>query len=221
VTPEELVHHYPVLHHMAEPGSWEAIRRIGLRTTRQLVEECGLPPDAAAEVLGRRRERAVLLRHPVVGPVTVRDQGPLVERNLARALSDTTPQEWLALLNDHAFFWLHPARLDGLLAARRYRDRAHDVLVLRTRDLLERHGDRVRITAMNTGATIFASSPPRGRDSFMRVEDFPFAERRRGRALRDNAVELAVIDGVPDVADLVHRVERRRGGQEPEVLFTR
>jgi len=202
---------------MAEPGSWDAIRRIGLRTTRQLVEDCCLSSDAAADILPVRRKDSVQLEHPTVGRVTIRDQGPLYEHNL----TGVTLQEWVTLLNDHVFFWLHPARLEGLLAATRYRDQTHDVLVLRTRDLLERHRDQIRITGMNTGATIFPSSPPRGPDSFMRVEDFPFAERRRGRALKDNAVELAVIDGVPDIADLVCRVERRRGDRVLEVIFTR
>ncbi|MCY7341097.1 MAG: hypothetical protein LH603_04390 [Pseudonocardia sp.] len=217
MTPEELVHNYPVLHHMAEPGSWDAIRQIGLCTTRQLVKDCGLPSDAAAEILETRRKASVRLQHPTVGSVTVRDQSPLREHNLA----GVTLQEWLALLNDHVFFWLHPARLDGLLAAKLYRDQAHDVLEVRTRDLLERHGDRVRITGMNTGATIFPSSPRRGPDTFMRVKEFPFTERRRGRALKYNAVELAVIDGVPDMAELVCRVERRRGDQVLEVLLER
>jgi hypothetical protein len=217
VTPDELVHNYPVLHHMAEPGSWEAILQIGLRTTQQLVEDCGLAPDAAAAILERRRTAPAQLQHPAVGLVTLRDQGPLLEHNLV----GVTLQEWLTLLNDRVFFWLHPARLDGLLAAKRYRDQAHDVLVVRTCDLIERHGDRVRITGMNTGATIFPSSPSRGPDSFMRIEEFPFAQRRRERALKDNAVELAVIDGVPDIADLVCRVERRQGARVLEVMFER
>jgi hypothetical protein len=202
---------------MAEPGSWEAIRRIGLRTTRQLVEACNLPPQAAAAILEQRRRTSVRLQHPTVGPVTVRDQAPLREHNLR----GVALREWLPLLNDRVFFWLHPARLDGLLAAKLYRDQAHDVLIVPTRELLERHARRVRITGMNTGATIFPSSPPRGPESFMPIEDFPFAERRRRMPLKNNAVELAVIDGVPDVADLVDRVERRRGNQVLDVLFTR
>jgi len=34
MNPDDLVHLYPELHHMAEGGSWSNIRRIGLRTTR-------------------------------------------------------------------------------------------------------------------------------------------------------------------------------------------
>jgi hypothetical protein len=36
----DFVHRYPRLHHMAEAGAWKAIQQIGLRTTRQLVDDC-------------------------------------------------------------------------------------------------------------------------------------------------------------------------------------
>ena len=61
-------------------------------------------------------------------------------------------------------------------------------------------------------------SPPRGPDTFMRIEDFPFAERRRGRQLKDTAAELAVIGGVPDIADLVHCVQQRQGNRVLEIV---
>ena len=137
------------------------------------------------------------------------------------ALVDMTVAEWLHELNTRVFFWLHPRRLDTLLAARRYRDRVHDVLVLDTAELLEAHLDTVRIAGMNTGAALFPRAPARGRGTFMRVHDFPFDERRRTKALPDNAVELAVTGGVPDVGDFVLRVERRRGPDTVEVLWER
>lgn len=37
VTPEELANLYPRLYHMAEPGSWESIRRYGLLSTSSLL----------------------------------------------------------------------------------------------------------------------------------------------------------------------------------------
>lgn len=218
---EDLVARYPRLHHMAEAGRWPAIRELGLLTTAQLVDAC--TPDAAtrAAVLDRRRTTSCTLTHPVGGPVVIRDQGPLREHILRTALVDTTVAEWLHELNTRVFFWLHPRRLDGLLAARRYRDRDHDVLVMDTAALLAAHPDDIRVTGMNTGATLFPGAPRRGRGTFMTVEEFPFDERSRTRALHDNVVELAVTGGVPDVADLVLRVERRRGPETTEVLWER
>ena len=218
--PADLVNCYPQLHHMAEEGSWARILQIGLRTTRQLVDECG--PDAwtRQEILGQRRKQSYTLTHPVVGAVTIRDQGPLGLHNLRPALTDMTVEQWLDALNDRVFLWAHPDRLTKLLKARLYRDSIHEVLIVDTARLVDAHLDRIRLTGMNTGATIFPSAPKRGSDTFQKIESFPFDERRRARkALVDNVVEVCVLDGLHDVTDFVIRVERRRGATAVETLF--
>ncbi len=55
----------------------------------------------------------------------------------------------------------------------------------------------------------------------MTIDDFPFDERRRTRQLHANAVELAVTGGVPDIAELVLRVEGRHGPDRTAVLRER
>lgn len=85
---------------MAEGGSWQSIQRIGLRTTRQLVDECDPGPAMRQEILGQRRRRSYTLTHHVVGGVTIRDQGPLGLHNLRPALTDMTVEQWLDALND-------------------------------------------------------------------------------------------------------------------------
>ena len=205
---------------MAEAGSWESIRALGLLTTAQIVDACRPDHAVRAAVLDRRRATSHVLRHPVHGPVVVRDQGPLVAARLAELLVDLTVPEWLRELNSRVFFWVDEPRLVRLLSA--YGDRAHDVLVLDTAELLARHADRVRLTTMNTGATTrFPSSPRRGRDTFMTIPDFPHGERRSTDSRRTRVVELAVDGGVPDVADLVLRVERRRSADRGEVIWRR
>lgn len=217
MTPDELVRHYPVLHHMAERDSWPRIQQIGLRTTNQLVEACA--PDSATRtaILAGRRTRSYGLTHPEVGAITVRDQKPLMLHNLK--LTDVTLEEYLGLLNDRVFMWTHPDRLDGLLGANSYRASEHDVLVLDTARVVEAYADNIRLTTMNTGATIFPSSPPRGAESFMTIAQFPFSERRRGRHLRDTVVELCVIGGVDNVEDFVLAVERRKGADVVETIY--
>lgn len=220
MTPEELINHYPVLHHMAERDSWPRIRRIGLRTTNQLVDACNPDPTTRAAILDWPRSRSYELSHPDIGPVTVRDQKPLKLHNLEPKLTDVTVQGFLDLLNDRVFMWTHPARLDRLLGAQLYRNSEHDVLVLDTARLVEAYYDDIRLTTMNTGATIFPTSPPRGAESFMTIADFPFAERRRGRSLEDAVVELCVIGGVDNIEDFVLRVERRQGSDVVDVLYS-
>ena len=100
--------------------------------------------------------------------------------NLEPALSDLTVEEFLTLLNNRVFMWTHPSRLTRLLGATAYRDSVHEVLVIDTALLVETYADSIRLTGMNTGATIFPNSPTRGAESFMPISDFPFQARQKG-----------------------------------------
>jgi hypothetical protein len=60
---------------------------------------------------------------------------------------------------------------------------------------------------------------PRGRDTFRRISDYPFQERRRSRGLQDAIAELAVEYEVTDVELLTTRVEEAGGGNETVVLW--
>jgi hypothetical protein len=113
------------------------------------------------------------------------------------------------------FFWLHPRRLDQLLNARRNRGRPHDVLVVDTASLIAAHHQRIGLSAINSGATLYPGAPERGTRTFQTVENYPYAERRRRRTPQTAVVELAVAGGVPDIANHVLRVYRRLG---PEVI---
>jgi hypothetical protein len=220
MNPLDLVRHYPTLHHMAEGGSWTGIQQVGLRTTKQLVDECDPDPATRHEILGQQRKTSYALNHPIVGAVTIRDQRPLGLHNLKPALTDMTVEQWLNALNDRIFLWAHPQRLTRLLQARLYRDSIHDVLVVDTARLVETHHDRIRLAGMNTGATIFPSAPKRGSDTFQTIHSFPFDERRRtGKALVDNVVEVCVLDGLHDAKNFVVRVERRKGAAVVDTLY--
>jgi hypothetical protein len=219
MTPNELVANYPVLHHMAEYESWRRIQRLGLRTTTQLVDACNPDQATRAAILNQRRPQSYDLTHPDVGTITVRDQKPLGLHNLK--LTDVTLEEFLELLNNRVFMWTSPERLARLLGARLYRNSVHDVLVLDTASIVESYAENIRLTGMNTGATIFPSAPPRGVESFMTIADFPFAQRRRGRKLEDTVAELCVLDGVDDVENHVIRVERRKGADVVERVYER
>lgn len=215
---DELIENYPHLYHMAWEGSWPLIRAEGLLTTRQLVDACDPDHDLRDAVLARPRPLSVTLRHPTRGAVTIRDQAPLRENILIEKLTDMTIPEWLDVLNGRVFFWLHPDKLSKLLGATRYRKKAHDVLVVETASLLRNHSERVRLSPVNSGATLYPNAPERGSGTFLRVHEYPWTDRRR-RGLVDAIAELAVVDGVPDIADHVVRVERRREGELLEVLY--
>jgi hypothetical protein len=206
---DELVERYPMLFHMASAGSWPTIRTHGLWTTQQIVATSqGAFHDAA---LTERRPRSITAEHPTLGRVTIRDQAPLRLQFLERCLTDMSVLQWLATLNDRVFFWLHPDKLEKLLGARLYRSSEQDVLVIDTKSLLDAHQDRVRLSPVNSGATLYPNATARGSGTFTTIEDYPYTERRRKKTVSEAVTELAVVDGVHDIREHVIRVERRRG----------
>ncbi|MEJ2885188.1 DUF7002 family protein [Actinomycetospora aeridis] len=208
---DELIARHPRVFHMASAGAWPALRDHGLRTTRQIVDACAPGDDVRRRLLEARRTESTSLEHPTLGSVVIRDQMPLQERNLH--LVDMTFREWLDVLNGRVFFWVDEDRLAGLLEARLYRGRAHDVITLDTAGLLAAHRDRVRLAGLNSGATLFPNAPPRGAHTFTTIEDHPWPARA--------IVELAVVDGVHDIDQHVLRVERRGPGDVRTVLLDR
>jgi hypothetical protein len=204
----ELIERYPRLFHLTEAGSAPGITEHGLLSAQELVWTSGLSPDEQAAILSLPRRRAPIIDHPVLGRVTLRDQTPLRGHILDKVLVDMTAQQWLSALNERAFFWLHPQRLDQLLNAQRNRGRPHDVLVVDTASLVSAHGRRVQLSAINSGSTLYPNAPQRGTQTFQAIEDYPLAERIGRRTSQAAVVEFAVCGGVRDISD--HVIETYR-----------
>ncbi|MBP1807202.1 DUF7002 family protein [Rubellimicrobium aerolatum] len=218
----ELLAGHPVLYHMAEAGSWPSIRARGLLSTSALLDLYGVEGAAREAVEAQRRAASVVLEAPGLGRAVIRDNRPLNEARLARALPEDLPvAEWLRLLNGRVFFWLTRERLGRLLGARLYRDASHDVLEVEAASLVAAHRDRIELSPINSGVTDpFAA--PRGRETFRPIADYPYADWRRARGRRGEAVvELAVQGGVPDIVRHVRRVVRMRGEVEEGVVWAR
>ncbi|MFV4913337.1 hypothetical protein PFZ49_07205 [Microbacterium lacticum] len=216
---DELIERHPQLFHMAEAGSWPGIREHGLITTEDLVLTAGLPAAQTDALLRERRSRSTVIEHPLYGRVVIRDQGPLNLSHLRGVLTDVTLEGWLQILNSRVFFWLHPDKLQQLLNARRYRQQPQDVITVDTRSLLDATDDRVRLSRMNSGATLYPSAPPRGSTTFETIENYDYALQRRRRGAVDAIVELAVVGGVADIEPHVLDVRRLQAGQVLQHLY--
>jgi hypothetical protein len=215
---EELINNHPYLYHMAEVGSWPTIQEFGLMTTESIVRSSSLTREEIQEVLSTRRANSIRIPHPTLGNVVIRDQGPLNLANLDLGASGGTVEEWLYELNSRVFFWLHPAKLSQLLKARRYRNFEQDVITVDTRSLLDNYGSAVRLSPINSGATIYPNAPQRGAATFMTIEEYDYKVRRRARGAVDAIVELAVDGGVPDVRNHVVDVRRMKADDVIEIL---
>jgi len=221
MTIEELTKHFPVLYHMAEDGSWESIQRHGLLSTSALLdlfEYCG---EAREAIEARRRPTSITITHPIHGTAVIRDQAPISDTILKRCLTDMQPTAWYRLLNSRVYFWLGTRRLDALLNARLYRGRTHTVLTLDTEALVNRYGNDIVLSRINSGATHRGGSP-RGSQTFRRLPDYPFSAGRRTKlSIQESVAELAVDHGIQDVSVYVTRVERVNGSMHVETIFER
>jgi hypothetical protein len=217
---DELVAVYPRLYHMAEAGSWPGIREHGLLSTTALLDLFEVDGDLRAGLESARRQQSTRINHAVHGTAVVRDQIPLREGPLEQCLIGMAVADWYRELNRRVFFWLNENRVTGLLQARAYRDRPHDVLTLDTASLVAAHEDNITLAPINTGSTIFKPQP-RGVGTFLSIADYPFEDWRRRRGRRNAVTELAVDRAVEDLVDHTVVVESRQGTTVIERLWFR
>ena len=77
-----LVRRYPKLYHMAEDGSWESIRRIGLLSTTALLDRFEIRGEKRWEIESSRRQEIVEIEHPEFSEALVRDNKPMQAKTL-------------------------------------------------------------------------------------------------------------------------------------------
>ena len=181
LTPEYIASRWPRLYHLAEHGSWDSIRRYGLRSTTALLDLFEVEEAAREPIESARRPESVRIEHPAYGFAWIRDNHPSNETALRRTLVGMSESEWYRTLNGRVFFWLNKARLARLRNSPAYRDRQHDLLVLSTAKLLDRHANMVELSHLNSGAVHPAADYPRGAGTFRRIPDYPWTERSKRR----------------------------------------
>lgn len=209
-----LISTYPRLWHMAQDGSWPSIQVSGLLSTTALLDLYQVNDASRIAMQSRHRPESVAISRLGLPNAIIRDQKPMSDTALLKCLQDgLTPQQWYETLNSKTFFWTSRQRLRRLLAARAYRNQPQTVLTLRTSSLVEAHRERILLSPINSGSTIF-DPQPRGHDTFLPIQDYPFDVWREKRKSKHKAVvELVVSGGVPDVIDHVLAVHRVVNGQ--------
>ncbi len=168
---------YPKLYHMAEDGSWPAIRESGLLSTSALL--------TLYNIAGRERERIESEWRPSKTTIScngledavIRDQIPMPPERLVQCLPKDMPVgEWYLCINQRVFFWVTWLNLKWFLAARAYIHQPHLVVAVDTARLLQTYQDQVSLSDMNTGSTFPKKGrdlpEPRNRETFKRIPDF-------------------------------------------------
>lgn len=213
-----VIKHYPYLYHMAEPDSWESIEAKGLLSTSALLDLFEITGKRRFSIESCHRPELVVIEHQKHGRAVIRDQKPMREKTLLKCLDGETPRRWYEFLNKRVFLWATSHRLESLLKARAYRNKEHIVLKVDTAKLLSRYGEKVLLSPINSGSTIYRPvrrnvrlfQPPRG---------YPFEERKRKRGISNAVAEFAFDYAIPDIRKYVVRVERRREGRVLRVIL--
>ncbi len=191
---------------MAELKSWPSIQKHGLLSTTALLDLYNIHGKKRFTIESCIRPSSVDIYNKRYGKAVIRDQKPLSEKKLLDLLVNITPRQFYRLLNGKVFFWVRKKKLETLLNARAYRDKAHDVLTVDTEKLVKKYKDKVTLSKINSGATYYKRGI-RGRQTFQSIDDYPFQEYKKKR--RENAiVELAIDYGVVDIKKYVIRVDK-------------
>lgn len=197
MTVEELCQTYPRLYHMAEAAAWPSIQQHGLLSTSALLDLYEVPEPGRSVIEATQRPDFVPVAHPRLGTALVRDQRPMSDAGLLRALTDMTPTAWYKLLNSKVFFWVNEDRLTKLVGTYRHRDNV--VLVLDTARVMQRHAAATTLCPINSGFTR-RFPQPRGSTTFRPIADYPFGEWVKKRGTKDAIAECAVTNRVDDIA---------------------
>lgn len=222
ITAAELAKRYPCLYHMAQRDSWPGIQELGLLSTTALLDLYDKKGQEREKLESKHRPESVPITHPGRRDAVIRDQKPMSDESLRRALKDSglEPSDWYRILNAKVFFWLTEERLTRLLTAAAYREDKHCVLTVETSAMLAHYEQEVRLSPINSGCT--KPYPwPRGKHTFLTMGDYPFDEWIRKRGGVDPIVEVAVEKGVPDITKYVSRVEIRQGAEISEVVYAK
>ena len=189
-TADRIAASHPILYHMAQVDSWEAIKSLGLLSTSAVLDLLSITGDAISNIESKRRPNSVTLLDPTRGSFTFRDQKPLNETILKRCLVGMTPQEWYEQLNSLSFLWPTKNRLQKMLGAGAYKSHEHLVLRIDTAKFLKRYSGIAMLSPINSGATLF-NAPKRGRDTFKKIP-----------ASDINAIaEIVVPHSIPDILE--------------------
>lgn len=217
---QQFIAHYPHVYHMANTGTWDSIRCRGLLSTTALLDAFGVTGNQRYLIESCHRPRSIVIRNTNQEEAVIRDQAPMRESALRKCLDNMEPREWYELLNRKAFFWVTQARVQTLLQARLYRHHEHIVITVDTASLLAQHADRVTVSPINSGNTLY-NPPRRGHFTFQSIVDYQFDERRRKRGIANAVAELAVDYSVPDLFSHAVKVERRCADRVLETIFSR
>lgn len=188
---------------MATADALDQIKKYGLLSSQATLDLLDIKGTERERLLNQNRPASVTLEKENIGRFVLRDQIPLRDRLLQKCLVDMTLPEWYGLLNERVFMWATRTRVETLLSARAYRGTKHLVLTIDTAALVEKYSDRIRLSPLNSGATLY-SPPKRGTFTFSSFEEY--SQRNANKTV----AEVTINHSIPDFRDFIVHSEIRK-----------
>jgi hypothetical protein len=203
VTSQEFCSKHPRLYHMATAGALPQIEKYGLLSTQATLDLFKITGEKRENLLDKRRPQPQIIEDPKIGKFVLRDQIPLRDTTLAICLRGMSIPEWYRLLNERVFMWATKKRVETLLAARAYRRESHLILTIDTPSLVEAYEKKLRLSPINSGATLF-TAPARGPQTFLSLSEYSTVNGSKPVA------EVTVMYSIPDIAKFILSSETRK-----------
>lgn len=206
VTPDQFLERCKSLRHIAPAGTWEQIVQHGLRTADQLIRNADLDDDQRAKLLDSPRLEPVRLT--VDGAeVVLRDQTGLIARKGPAAGDEPISPESVHRLNRRLYLFTATESMNKMIDRYLKADGSVDVITLSPMRVVNAARPRIEIPAANTGEAARRSGSLGGRTTFVPLGLFP----------NKAPAEVTIIDGLDDIAVIVH-AERYRADGTKETL---
>jgi hypothetical protein len=206
------------LPHIAGGAAWPSVQQHGLLSTQRLIDLFDVDTAERNLILTSPRKESIVLRAPGRPPAVIRDQKPM--KFIAEKIdSGSSLVEYLLAINSRVF-WASPERLGRLRQAREYRADEQVILHVNTRAPVDRHGPRIRLCRLNSGAVTQKNHPVRGHRSWLPIAVYPYGEYRCRYGSKGAMAEVTVLDAVPDILHLIDKIEGVAGDQGVGTLAT-
>ena len=209
MTPKELASKHPKLFHVTEASAWLSIAKHGLLSTKNLLELFEIQGERKDNLMTKRRQQSVSIRHDVHGEAILTDNIPLNLKSLSDCLDDElTPENWIEMLNSRVFFFTNKKQAVKFLQAASNTHRQKLVLVLDTLTLAECHVKQMELCPFNSGTANPRSVPRRGLSTFSPLSKYSYREWVRLRSRKKEKIqEVVVLGAVNDIEKyLVERI---------------
>jgi len=210
MTPELFCEQYPFLFHMAEADTWESIKKYGLLSTSAILDLLKITGKKRKDIESSCRKNYVIIEDKKYGKFLIRDNGPLPLTKLQASLTDMTPEQFYKELNKKVFFWPTEQRVNNLLGARRYRDRKHTVIKIKSELLLKHYLSKIYLSRINSGSAVYQPTP-RGKETFVPFLKWPEDVGPRSGRLKESVAEIAVCYRVNKISEITVEVNEMHG----------